>query len=267
MAARPTAADVLKRLPAGPVLLARAWLERLVAVQLVDRAVALAGRAFTALIPLFIVYDTVVPQVNGRNFAEDVIDRFDLKGAAADSVRQALAPSGDVQQTLSVLGVLLVIVSALSFARALQRLYEVAFGLEPLGGVRGTPSTLLWLALLPGFITAREVIGAIFPGVVGTVLSLTLAATLWTLTPFILLGRRLEWRRLVPTGLITAAAMSLLGVASLIWMPHTVAESAQLYGVIGVAFALLSWLVAAGFVLVGCAAAGAVAGERRLRAA
>lgn len=32
MAARPTAADVLKRLPAGPVLLARAWLERLVTV-------------------------------------------------------------------------------------------------------------------------------------------------------------------------------------------------------------------------------------------
>jgi membrane protein len=50
-------------------------------------------------------------------------------------------------------------------------------------------------------------------------------------------------------------------------MPHTVSDSAQLYGVIGVAFALLSWLVAAGFVLVGCAAAGAVAGERSWRAA
>jgi membrane protein len=267
MAARPTAADVLKRLPAGPVLLARAWLERLVAVQLVDRAVALAGRAFTALIPLFVVYDAFVPQVNGRNFAEDVIDRFDLTGAAADSMRQALAPSGDVQQGFGVLGVLLVIVSALSFARALQRLYEVAFGLKALGGVRGTPSTLLWLALLPGFVTFHEVVDAIFPGVVGTVLSLALAATLWTLTPFILLGRRLDWHRLVPTGLITAVAMSLLGVASLIWMPHTVAESAQRYGVIGVAFALLSWLVAAGFVLVGCAAAGAVVGERRWRAA
>jgi membrane protein len=46
-------------------------------------------------------------------------------------------------------------------------------------------------------------------------------------------------------------------------MPRAVAESADRYGLIGVAFAFVSWLVAAGFTLVGSAAAGAVMAERR----
>jgi membrane protein len=265
MAVRSRANDVIARLPAGPLRLAGAWLERLVAVQVVDRSVALAGRAFTALIPLFIVYDAVVPTIDGKNFAQQVIDRFDLKGSAADSVTQALAPTGDVQQTFSVLGILLVIVSALSFGRALQRLYELAFGLPALGGLRGTPSAILWLALIPAFLTVHQVIEAIFGGVLAIVLDLAFAAVLWTVTPFILLGRRVDWRRLLPTGLVTAAAMSGLSVWTVIWMPHAVADSAERYGVIGVAFALLSWLVAAGFVLVGSAAAGAVLSERAWR--
>src|SRR6187200_1889764 len=118
MPARATAMDLLTRLPAAPVRLASAWLERLVAIQFVDRATALAGMAFTALIPLLIVYDAVVPQVDGKDF-----------------------------------GVVLVAISALTFARGLQRMYEQAFLVRPRGGLRGTPSTLMWLALIPAFVT------------------------------------------------------------------------------------------------------------------
>lgn len=256
---------MLKRWPAWPGLLGRAWLERLVSVQFVDRAVSLAALAFTAVIPLFIVYDAVAPTIDGRDFAADLVHRFELKGSAAESLRQALASPAEVRSSFSVLGVLLVVVSALSFARALQRLYELAFRLPALGGVRGTPSTLLWLAFIPGLLIVREVIDALFDGTVAIVLDLGFAATLWTVTPFLLLGRRLDWRPLLPTGVITALAMSVVSVGTVIWMPHTVAESAGRYGLIGVAFALLSWLVAVGFVLVGSAAAGAVMAEQRWR--
>jgi membrane protein len=257
------AGEMLKRRPAWPGLLGRAWLERLVSVQFVDRAVSLAALAFTAVIPLFIVYDAVAPTIDGRDFAADLIHRFKLKGSAAESLRQALASPEEVRSSFSVLGVVLVVVSALSFARALQRLYELAFRLPALGGLRGTPATLLWLATIPVFLIARQVIDALFDGTVAIVANLALAATLWTVTPFLLLGRRLAWRPLLPTGVITALAMSVASVGTVIWMPRTVAESAARYGLIGVAFALLSWLVAIGFVLVGSAAAGAVVAERR----
>jgi membrane protein len=107
------------------------------------------------------------------------------------------------------------------------------------------------------------VIDALFDGTLVIVADLAFAAVAWTVSPFTLLGRRLPWRALAPTGVITALAMSLLSVATVIWMPRAVAESADRYGLIGVAFAFVSWLVAAGFTLAGSAAAGAVIAERR----
>jgi membrane protein len=73
----------------------------------------------------------------------------------------------------------------------------------------------------------------------------------------------MDWHFLVPADVITALGMSALGAATVIWMPHAVSDSAGRFGVIGIAFALLSWLVVAGFVLVGSATARAVIAERR----
>jgi membrane protein len=242
--------------------LVRLWLERLVAVQVADRAVALAALAFTVLIPLFIVYDAVVPAIDGRDFATGLVDRFELRGDAAASLRHALAPPEAVKQTVGVLGLVLVVASALSFARALQRMYEQAFRLPPIGGLRGTPATLLWLALIPAYVVVRDVIGALVHGGLAAVLSIALAALVWTVTPFVLLGRRLSNRELLPTGIVTAAAMAALSAGTVLWMTRAVTDSANRYGLVGVAFAFLTWLVAAGFALVASAAAGAVWTER-----
>ena len=117
------------------------------------------------------------------------------------------------------------------------------------------------------------VFGAVFAGiraaivdtsrpVVSVIAALFFAGVVWLASPWILLSRRIAWRRLVPTALLTATAMTALSAASLVYMPRSIADSADTYGTIGVAISLLSWLVAAGFVLVGCAAVGAVIGER-----
>jgi membrane protein len=55
--------------------------------------------------------------------------------------------------------------------------------------------------------------------------------------------------------------MTALAIGGMIYMPRSIATSASSYGTIGVAIALVTWLVVAGFVLVGCAAVGAVLGE------
>jgi membrane protein len=243
--------------PAGPIA---AWIERLVSVQVVDRAVALGAQAFSAIFPLMIVYGAVVPFTDAHSFAKSLVARLHLTGAAAQSVREAIAPPSAVAHSITALGFLLVLVSALSLARALQRMYELSYKL-PSVGVRGTPWHLLWITLLPVFISLRPFVAGIVGGVWSIVGSLLLGALAWLLTPYVLLGRRMAWQRLLPGAALTAIGMTALSTVSVIYLPHSVSTSASRYGTIGVAIALLSWLVLTGFVLVGTAAAGAVALE------
>lgn len=241
--------------PAGPLA---AWLERLAAVQFVDRAVALGALAFSALFPLLIVYSAVAPLKSAHSFAEAIVKRLHLSGATADSVREVFAPTASVAHGLTVIGFLLVLFSALALARALQRLYELCYEL-PAVGIRGTPWHLLWLALIPAYVSVRPLVSDLGGGAWHTIASLLLGVAAWLLTPYVLLGRRLPWRELLPGAVLTAVGMTVLMAFSLIYLPHSLTTSAKQFGAIGIAFALLSWLVLAGFVLVGTAAAGAVA--------
>jgi membrane protein len=245
----------------------RSWVEHFVGVQGVDRAMAVAALAFSALIPMLIVYTTVVPQPDGEDFAQDIIDRFDLEGSAAESVSQAFTAPTSLEDSLSGIGIVLTIVAALSFTRALQRVYESAYNLE-VRGMRGTQSGLLWLLIVAIFSTANELVRDLFDsGVAGVVVALVTSATLWTLTPYILLGRRIAWQQLLPGAIFAAVGMTCLSASSVVWFPPTVEASAEQYGAIGVAFSMLSWLVAAGFVLVISATGGAVAvGRGEVRA-
>ena len=247
----------LQRLLEGPIRLGRDWLVRFVEVQGFDRAVALAGQAFTALVPLLIVYGSVVSRATGHDFADQLVRLFDLKGSAAASLRQAFRGASDTHSEVSALGAVLLVFSALSFTRALQRLYQLSFD-QPSLGLRAAKWGLIWLAIVIAILTLRPVALGGLHGLTLLICSIAIAAGLWLMTPYVLLARRIPWRRLVATAVLTGVGMTGLELASAIWMPHSVATSAEEFGVIGVAFALLSWLVAAGMVLVGAASGGSV---------
>ena len=125
----------------------RDWLERFVAVQGIDRAMAIAAQSYSAFLPLLIVYASILPRSDNKSFADLLVKKFELEGAAAASVQQAFAPAGAVQSSVTLLGVVLLLVSTLSFTRGLQRMYELAFGLPTLG-MRNTPRAIGWLALV-----------------------------------------------------------------------------------------------------------------------
>ena len=124
----------------------------------------------------------------------------------------------------------MLIVSVLSFTRRLQRLYEATWEFET-RGFRGTG------------------------GFLGLVFSLA-GVTLGLLTPYLLLGRRLQWRRLIRQAALTAFGLTALAIWSVIYMPAAIESSAAAYGAIGVAFALLTWLWGLGIVLVAAAVYG-----------
>ena len=244
------------------VQFARSWVARWFEVQGVDRAMALAAQAFSALIPLMIVNSAIVSRAGGDDFADKLIDRFDLRGGTAQSVHEAFSSSQTLEDSISLLGLLVLIVSALSFTRGMQRLYEGAYRLPGLG-FRNTPWGLMWLWLVVLYAAIRPVLAGLFDDeVLQAAMSFVLAAGVWTVSPYLLLGRRVHWKPLLPGAILTAIGMTALGVSSFVWFPPTIESSAEQFGVIGVAFALLSWLIAAAFVLVGAATGGAMVTER-----
>jgi membrane protein len=248
--------------PLEPVMaIARDWIGRFLGVQGIDRAMAIGAYAYSALIPLLIVYSSVLPRKDNRDFADELIDRFELHGSAASSVKLAFAPAGAVESSVTTLGVVLLIVSALSFTRGVQRLYELAFGL-PTRGLRNTKWGIVWLVVLCILSVVRPWILGNLSGTIEIVGSLALATLLWLLTPYLLLGRRLSFRRLAPVAVLSTIGMDAVGVWSAIWLPHTIATSARQYGVIGIGFALLTWLVAVAGVLVVAATGGAMVSDR-----
>jgi len=237
----------------------RATVQRFFELEGFDRAMALAGQGFATLLPLLIVIGAVSP-TDGEDAASAIIDRLDLSGQSAKVVQEAVAQPAEIQDGISVLSFLILIISALAFTRALQRLYVRAWRLEKIG-LRGNAWGLEWLLLLAVYISLQPVIVGLFDGALATGTSLALSSAMWLLTPWLLIGRRLPWQRLLPQALLTSFALTALGIASVVYMPRAIAVAATQFGFIGVAFALLSWLFSVTLVLVVTAALGSTLAE------
>ena len=229
------------------------WLvDPLLRFNLIDRSLALGAQAFGALIPLLIVLESV--QRRGDSVATDMIERFDLQGDAANVVKEAFtATQGET--TVTVFSVVVLVFSVLSFTRRLQRLYEETWDFEP-RGLRGTGAGLLWLAFFAAYVSLHPALDQVLARWGGLLLSLAGAFAVGLVTPYLLLGRRLRWRSLVLQAALTAAGIAGLGIWSAIYMPRAIESSADAYGSIGVAFAMLTWLWGLGGVLVAAAVYG-----------
>ncbi len=235
----------------------RRWVERFLEIEGIDRGIVLGAQTFTALFPLLITYSAVVGPDGGGAIVQRLIDRFDLQDNAADSLTSLFSASDGARGQATLIGGLLVIVTALAFARAMQRLYEHAFQMEKLG-LRVSGWGLLWLAGLAAWLALQPTLDDLLPVGINALVSLALVGGLWLLTPYLLLARRLSWLALAPCALLTTVAMTIAGVASVVAMPRLITSSAEEFGTIGVAFALIAWLTALGWVLTVSAAGGAV---------
>jgi membrane protein len=237
----------------------RRSLRRFVELEGFDRSMALAGQAFATLLPLMIVFGTVA-QGSSEELADDLIKRFDISGGAADSLRETLAQPPD--SGLSAIGAVLLVISALSFTRALQRMYVRAWRLDSLG-VRGNAWGLGWLAMFIAFWSLQPGLVELFSGVLSFAISLALSTLLWLWTPWLLVAKRIAWRRLLPQAFLTVVGLDALAVGTAIYLPRAVASASAQFGVLGVAFTLLSLLFAISFVLVVAAALGATLADPR----
>lgn len=237
------------------VAIVRRLVERLLEIEIVDRALVVGAQAFGAVIPLLIVVASLRPRAD-RSFADTVIAHFDLSGSGAEAVRSAFSAS-ESGASVSLLGCVLVVFSALSFSRTLQRVFERTWDLPPLG-VRATAGGLRWLAVVVVYLGLHPLLAGSLHGLVGFVAASTGAFVFWLLTPYLLLRGRIAWRRLIPQAALCGIGMTVLTVGCALYVPRAMSNSSEEFGAIGVAFTLLSVLWAGGFVIVGAAAIGSL---------
>jgi membrane protein len=241
--------------------------ERVLELQPFDRSLALASRAFVALFPLAIVSTSLSPAARSGGFAQGLIDRFGLEGQGAELVRRLFATPDQVRGSVTILGLLVLVYSVFGFARLLTRLYEHAWRLPP-AGARRMAHGLAWVAGAAAYIGFIAPLSTAIQHDAGPavrhVLAFTIVTLWWLATPYVLLAGRIGYRRLLPTGIITAVAMGLAGIVSALYMPHEVTTLGARYGLVGVAFSLVSWLIGIALALLVSAAVGAVAAERWL---
>lgn len=234
--------------------------ERLVAVRVIESSIVLAAQAFLALFPLILVVSAVVPRNVSTGLVNELRSRYGVSGSSAGALQSVLVDRGALQQSLSVLSFLLVIGSATAFTRALQRMYQNAWGLPKLG-LRGLWRSFAWLAGLVVYLTILGLVAHVthHGGVLAPV-STVLGLGMWWWTPFLLLGGRVRARALIPAAVIITGAQLAAGMVSSAIVPRTIRSNESSYGPIGAVFAFESWLVVIMGLLVVGTALGAIIG-------
>jgi membrane protein len=251
----------VERVPREVAEFAAKLLRRFLDIEGSLQATVLAAQAFTSLIPFMVVAAAFAP--GSADLADRIVERFDLSGASERSVNQLFASAGETESAVTWVSMVILVLSALSFTRALQRVFQRAYGRQP-DAVSDAWRGLGWVLALVAWLVVSSPLKGDLEGIGGIVFAVALSTVtgfvLWLGTPMLLLGER-DWQRLAPGALVSGVLGALLGVASSIYIPIAMDWSAERYGLIGIAFALQSWLLVLSFVIVIGAVVGAVVME------
>lgn len=218
-----------------------------------DRVMVISSQAFTTLIPLLIVGSAFLPLGDPDAVSEAMIRRLGLTGDAAAAVEQVFG--GADPGSVGLLSVFLLAYSGVAFTRRMQRMYLHAWQVPPMPGIQGSANAALGLlAMLLEFSILSFLRGLVerlpLSWMVALVISAAASVVLWTSIPWLLLGRRTEWRRLLPGGLLTGVAVTIYGLATTVYMPKLIEVYSDRYGLFGVTIAVVSWLLCISFIVV-----------------
>ena len=251
-----TVSDRLSGAAAGHV-----W-RRLNAMDFINRAILFGAVLFLCFVPFILIIQTLA----GRSAATRLIKRFGLTGEAADATRAVFTSPSTSSAGITGLSYAVFVLGGIAAAAAIQELYERAFDLET-RGIKDTHRRLAWLAILIGCAALISWAGPSVHAAGGPVLLALLALVavtgFWWFTMWLLLAGRVSWRALFPSALATAICWLAMSVVFDLTMSDTITSNYKMYGDIGVVFALMSYLIAIGVVIILGAVVGVVWRLRR----
>ena len=239
----------------------RRIVDELARIELLDRSLALGAQALLALIPLLMVVGAVMPAAWGSELRSQVRDVLGVDSEVMGPVQQAASSAGSVALEVSWFGLVVALASASSFARALARMYCKVWDLPTPRGLGAFRRSILWIV---SWVVMLQILALVLRTLadapLGRVLHLSLQlcfnVLLWWWTSHLLLGGRVSWRALLPLAALSAVLVITLGAASNVFMPRYARANLEQFGPLGVVFAIATWLVVFGGVLVLAAVVG-----------
>jgi len=250
----------------GKAKYAGSWAEdlcrRLAALDFINQGMVFAATLLLCLFPFLIV----VSALAGRSMADTLARFTGLTGQAAADIGHLFAPTAATTgAVIGTVSMVFFVFGGIAAATALQQIYERVFDL-PHRLVKDLPLRLAWLALLMGtsLLTGWAAPGLRHAG--GPALlaaaGLVWSTGFWWLTMRILLANRLSWRALLPAACATGVLYVAMEVVFSLFFSAMVISNDTKYGPIGIIFALLSYLIAIGVVVILGAAVGLVWQDR-----
>ena len=234
---------------------ARRLLTELSRVDVVDRSLAIGAQALLALLPLLVVVAAFTPPAFGASVLVQTREAMGLGDDVLAPVRQLVINEGEVRSQTGFVGLAIVLVSATSFSRALQRMYARVWDVTAARRRDAVRVSVIWpcawlayvqvVTLLSGWLSHLPGIDA-----VGHVFSFVAQVLIWWWTARVMLTSRVSWSLLLPSAVITAMGVVALVQASGVVMPRYARSMLDQFGSLGVVLASASWLVAFGGVLV-----------------
>lgn len=240
----------------------RRALDDLIRVEFVDRALVIAAQSLFAMVPLLVVMAAFTPDGMRNTVFQQLGDLMALQDSALGPVRNTVSAE-QVRTQTGVVGIVVVFISATSYARALQRLYERTWELPHRGGILGVRRCLVWLIGALAYLQILAFVLASLPALPGAPVwrltgQVVAGTALWWWSARVLLQDRQPWLDLLPGAVLTSVGLAVLTRGSEVFMPPYVAANVDQFGVLGLVFAASTWLLVFGGVLVVAAVLGRV---------
>jgi membrane protein len=266
----------------GERLSLRRWRPARLALDVQDRyselhggelASAITLSAFLSLLPLLLVAIAVLgffSAASSKDLAKEVIEnlQLDRSSQTAELITDAMRTAESSRKAASVVGFAGLLWTGLGVVNALQYAWNTAWQV-PGRGLRDKAVGLAWLAgagvlFISSFaLSAGSQLLPWYLEPLGILTGLATGVGLWLWTAHTLPNRRVGWRALLPGALIGALGFEILKVAASFVVPRVVASSSELYGPVGVVFAVLGWLLVFGRLVVYAAVVEVVMWEQR----
>jgi membrane protein len=205
-------------------------------VELFDRSMTVAAQLFTSIFPLLILLATWATHRD----AELIADAVSMPEQARSTLKDAVTAAEN--NAFSLIGLVVVLVSATGVSRALTRAFATIWELpRPKSSLR---SMWRWVAAVLGLVASllavrglgRLVDGVPPAGVWSAAVVFACDAGISLFVPWVLLSGVIRLRLLLPGAMLAAVVNIAVRPATVAWFPKALEESADRYGSIGVAF-------------------------------